>query len=702
MKKLIETSLPLEQLNQLSITEKVGKGHPWNLHLWWNRSPIAASTELLKAVLTDADGKMPQEMSPLCDPFVGSGSLVLAAETLGLNVQAGDLNGVAALITKAAGEIPSRFVEQKAVNPQGTSLVYKGIEGLMGDIRYYGTRLKEKVQKQLSAYYPEKVYAWVWVRTMSCPNPACGIDVPLGNSFILSQRKGREYWAEPAYDQKQLHFKIHQGICPDGKETNKHGSRGSRFQCPVCGTLTKDEEVKHAGKQGNMHTCLMAVVQETENGRIYLEPDASQLAIARDFLPPDMPGGTISSNTRWFSTPEYGFKDYADLYTGRQAKLLTSLCVALPTIQEEVKQDALRAGWSDDNQPLARDGRGALAYSEAIRVYLALVISKLANFQSTLCTWDHRNGNIRAAFNRQALPMTWTFAEGNPFGHATGNYDSLLKQVSEALSRVPLGVSATVNVCDARKSLYPQDAILFTELPYYDNVGYGDLSDYFYIWLRRCLRGIYPELFASILSLKHELSSVSLPYSGDTGEAKAQYEQDVAQLFTEFYPAASITFPSVVFFRYSTEDENAIYGQGEKAALSPLENLLQGILKAGFAVTAIWPARTEKVRKNDSQRIAVVFRKDMNRLSKTTRRSFIQTLKRDLPVLLEKAFQDVAMEDWRITGLGFGLQILGHFTQVMNADGSTIGIHDTLQLIAQEVDIFREEKGVETPSMKEG
>ena len=158
----------------------------------------------------------------------------------------------------------------------------------------------------------------------------------------------------------------------------------------------------------------------------------------------------------------------------------------------------------------------------------------------------------------------------------------------------------------------------------------------------------------------------------------------------------------MVFFRYSTEDENAIYGQGEKAALSPLENLLQGILKAGFAVTAIWPARTEKVRKNDSQRIAVVFRKDMNRLSKTTRRSFIQTLKRDLPVLLEKAFQDVAMEDWRITGLGFGLQILGHFTQVMNADGSTIGIHDTLQLIAQEVDIFREEKGVETPSMKEG
>lgn len=702
MKKLIETGLPLEKLNQLSVTEKVGKGHPWNLHLWWNRSPIAASTELLKAVITDADGKVPQELPTLCDPFAGSGSMVLAAEKLGLNVLAGDLNGVAALVTKAEGKIPSRFAGQKAVNPQATSLVYKGTEGLIEDIRYYGTRLKEKVQKQLSAYYPERVYAWVWVRTMPCPNPACGAEMPLGNSFILSQLKGRAYWTEPAYDQKQLYFKIHQGICPEGKETNKHGSRGSRFQCPVCGTLTKDAEVKNAGRQGKIHACLMAVVQETENGRIYLEPDASQLAIARGALSHEMPGGAISSNTRWFSTPEYGFKDYAELYTGRQAELLTSFCEALPTIRAEVKQDALQAGWSDDNQPLSQNGRGALAYSEAISVYLALVISKLANFQSTLCTWDHRKGNIRAAFNRQALPMTWTFAEGNPFGHATGNYDSMLKQVSEALSQVPLGVSATVNICDARKFPYPQDAILFTELPYYDNVGYGDLSDYFYIWLRHCLQGIYPELFASILSLKHELSSVSLPYSGDTGEAKAQYEKDVAQLFTDFYPAASTAFPSVVFFRYSAEDENAIYGQMEKNTSSPLENLLQGILKAGFAVTAIWPARTEKVRKNDSQRIAVVFRKDMERLSKITRRSFIQNLKRELPGLLEIAFQNVDREDWRIAGLGFGLQILGHFTQVMNADGSTMVIHDALQLIAQEVDIFREEKGVETPSMKEG
>ncbi|MBM6732434.1 DUF1156 domain-containing protein [Megasphaera stantonii] len=689
--KQIEISLSLEQLNQLAV-EKVTRIHPWNLHLWWNRSPIMASAKLLKAVLTDEDGILPQAMPTVCDPFAGSGSLVLAAELLGFSVQAGDLNGVAALITKAGGEIPSCFAGAQAVNPAATTLPYKGTEGLREDVQYYGKRLEAIVQKQLTSYYPPEAYAWVWIRTMPCPNPACGCSLPLGNSFILSELKEREYWAEPVYEDGELHFRIHQGTCPEEYKTNKHGSRGSRFQCPRCGTLTKDQDVKAAGQQGKMQVQLMAVVTKSENGRSYAAADATQLAAA-SVLVSDAPlSGAISHNTRWFSTPEYGLKNYADLYTPRQLKLLSTFCDTLPTVLAEIKKDAVQSGMLDDTVPLAKWGQGALAYSQAIGVYLALTISKLANFQSTLCTWDHRTGNVRAAFNRQALPMTWVFAEGNPFGKATGNYDSVLRQVAEALCQVPQGHPAVVTVGDARQFPYPQDAILFTELPYYDHVGYSDLSDYFYLWLRRCLGKIYPELFSSILSLKNELSSVVMPFTGEPASIKEQYEKDVAQLFTDFYPAAAMELPSVVFFRYGHEDEAIITGNKEPEGLSPLENLLNGIIQAGFTVTAIWPVPTEKIKKADSKRIAVVFRKQKSRFPWTTRRGFIQTVKRELGELLTKGCQNVEKEDQFLVGLGFGLQVLGSFSSVVNADGTIMRIHDALQIIAQEVVVYQEKE----------
>lgn len=693
--KQIETSLSLKQLKQLA-AENVTKSHPWNLHVWWNRSPILASAELLKAVLTDEDGSLPPTLPTVCDPFAGSGSLVLAAEMLGLPVQAGDLNGVAALITKAGGEIPARFAGVKAVNPEVEALIYKGTDGLREDVQYYGKRLEAIVQKQLAPYYPPTTYAWVWIRTMPCPNPACGCSLPLGNSFILSELKGREYWAEPVYEDGKLHFQIHQGICPEDHKTNKHGSRGSRFQCPHCGTLTKDQEVKAAGQQGKMSAMLMAVVTKSESGRTYAVADAEQLAAASVPVQEDFLSGAISRNTRWFSTPEYGLKNYADLYTPRQLKLFSTFCDALPTVLAEIKKDAIQVGMPDDTVPLAQEGRGVLAYSQAIGVYLALTISKLANFQSTLCTWDHRRGNVRAAFNRQALPMTWVFAEGNPFGQATGNYNSLLHQVAEALCQVPLGYPAVVTTSDARQFPYPQQAILFTELPYYDHVGYSDLSDYFYLWLRRCLGKIYPELFSSILSLKNELSSVVLPFTKEPALIKEQYEKEVAQLFTDFYPFAATDIPSVVFFRYGAADEAAITSNDGEESLSPLENLLNGIIKAGFVVTAIWPVPTEKIRKVDSRRIAVVFRKQQSRLPRTTRRGFIQMVKRKLGGLLKKGCQDVEKEDQFLVGLGFGLQILGSFASVMNADGTVMGIHDALQLIAQDVIVYQEEDA-ETP-----
>ena len=441
MKKLIETALPLRVLSQSATSDKARKGHPGNIHLWWNRSPIDSSAALLMAAVLNSnieelgtkikeleniavgETPLPIKMNHLpvvCDPFSGFGGLTIAAQKTGLDIYASDLNAMATLLTKAVAEVPSRFVNCRPINPQKENKMFFGIEGLASDVDYYGNLLKKETHQKIGEHYKDvqiteteksPVYAWVWVRTMKCPNPACGCQMPMASSYILSKQKGREFWAEPEIIDKKVRFKIHQGMCPPGKESNKHGSNGSKFQCPACGEITKDEYVKASSKSGDLHMQMMAVSVLTKEGRVFVEPDDG-LVVAADVPAVEiLPLGSLPDNTRWFSPPGFGITEYADLYTKRQLLLLTTLCDLIPTIQKIAYEDALVSGMSEDALPLKDSGDGALAYSQAISLYLALVIGKLANFQSTVCTWDNRTGNVRAAFMRQALPMTWVFAE---------------------------------------------------------------------------------------------------------------------------------------------------------------------------------------------------------------------------------------------------------------------------------------------------
>lgn len=723
MKKLIEMALPLKKLSSSSMGEKAHKGHPGNMHLWWHRSPVDASTALLKAVIEnassyeqqtmdfnlaiqaeqDAIAKTDTEATPrigtdkypiICDPFSGFGGLAIAAQKAGLNVQAGDLNAVATLLTKAATEIPSRFADARAVNPASERKMYFGAEGLATDVEYYGGVLKKHAEKALSNNYPEmdisgkklQVYSWIWVRTMECPNPACRCQMPMATSYVLSKLKGKEYWAEPVVEENDLRFVIHQGICPEGKETNKHGSNGSKFQCPVCGTITKDEEVKAAGKNGRLNIQLMAVSVLTQDGRIFVEPDDDQRKAAMVAIPEDTPIGAIPINSRWFSPPGFGLTEYADIYTPRQLLLLTTFCNLIPKIIEQATADALAMGMAPEEEGLNNGGNGALAYGQAIGVYLALAIGKMVNFQSTICTWDNRNGNVRAAFTRQAMPMTWVFAEGNPFSSATGNFDSMLKSVYESVARLYTGGSAVVQQDNATTMQFPPDSILFTELPYYDNVGYSDLSDYFYIWLRKCLRDVYPELFKKVVTSKEELASIPEHYHGDAVAAVKAYRTGIEQLCCHFYAAASEEYPSVIFYEYSDQDEKSIEAIERVNDLSPLEYLLHSLMKEGFMISGIWPIRTEKPNPCfKSFRIAVIFRKKSAESHNITRRVAINTLKRELPGMLDIAFrEDIDELDKPVSALGLGLSVLTRYRKVLNADGSEMDIHDALQLIWHE------------------
>ncbi|MCD7717396.1 MAG: DUF1156 domain-containing protein [Lachnospiraceae bacterium] len=723
-RKIIETALPLKALSVSAMGDKAHKGHPGNMHLWWNRSPVDSSAALLAADILDdpadeEDEKRKQISAELCqiaggkgnlsavqnlekppvvcDPFSGFGGLTIAAQKVGLQVQAGDLNAVACLLTKAAAEIPARFLNEKAVHPDAENKFYFGAEGLAADVAHYGKWLRDAVEYKMKDEYPPvqipgtkeeaPAYAWIWVRTMKCPNPACGCRMPLAGSYVLSKTAGHEYWAEPEILDKKIRFQIHQGICPKEKETNKHGSAGAKFQCPVCGEITKDEFVKKTGKEGGLEIQLMAVCVQTKDGRMYVEPDQRQMDAAKTLLPDELPIGSLPNNTRWFSPPGFGLTEYTDLYTPRQLLLMTTLCDLLPEVMSQVSEDAIAAGMTEDKVPLSEGGTGAYAYGQAVGVYLALVIGKLANFQSSICTWDNRKGNIRAAFTRQAIPMAWVFGEGNPFSTVTGNFNTMLQNVVESVAGLSAAVPAKVEQANAVTMEFPKDSVLFTELPYYDNVGYADLSDYFYIWLRRCLKNVYPQLFEKVVTSKEELSSIPEHFDGDSAEAVREYQNGIRRMLQNFHQAAAEEYPSVLFFEYSKQDEEAIRSDGKMEKMTPFEQLLDSMIQAGFMVTGVWPVRTEKANPRfDSVRIAVVFRKKKEDAQGATRRGFINTMKRELPGMLDISFsEDIEDEDKPIAGLGSGLSIFTGYKKVINADGSDMSIHDALCLIHQEI-----------------
>ena len=701
MRKKIEGSFPLKEVNQLTMAERTKKGHPGNIHLWWNRSPMESSVKLLEAMLED---ELPGKAEPdgsfdvtIVDPFSGSGCLTLAATRSGFPVVAGDINSVAVVITKAVAEVPHRFIDQRPVAPNAEIRMYHGLSGLAEDVRCYGEWVINQAGKKLEPFYPDalqsnengkQVYAWLWTRTAPCPNPACNCAMPLSSSYIISKLKGREYYAQPKITEGCLSFEVLPGAPEFAVNGNKIGKHGAQFQCPSCGSITSDSYVKNIGLAGKLSIRLMAVSYETGDGRVYEAAENEQITAADTAdcvlsLNADLP-----DNTRWFSPPLFGLKTYADLYIPRQLLLMNTLFDLIGEAQEQCRKDALASGLTDDNLSLEDDGKGALAYSQAIALYLSLAVSKMANYQSEICTWDNRNGNIRAAFTRQAIPMTWTFGEGNPFSSVTGNIKTMLADVVSTVKKLDEYASAKVLKANALEFPFPQQSILFTELPYYDYVGYSDLSDYYYVWLRLGLKGIFPRLFEQMVSSKEELSSIPEHYGGDAAYAVEVYDEGIHRLFQNFRSAATKDYPSVVFFEFSKQDEammSAISDKGEFP--THWENLLNAMIQANFQITATLPLRTQMPNDSyDTFRMAIVFRPREDDAPETIRRSLVAELKRELPDILQKHFEaDVELYDRPYVGMGCGLSLFSRYARVINADGSNMSLRDALRAIWTEV-----------------
>ena len=759
IKKLIEVALPLEKINAESAREKsIRHGHPSTLHLWWARRPLAAARAVIWSSLVDDPSSHPEKFPTekeqnrerqrlfhiledlvvwensndervleaakaeilkstngnppeLLDPFAGGGAIPLEAQRLGLKAHAHDLNPVAVMINKAMIEIPSRFAGRAPVNPDAQishiGHTWSRAQGLAEDVRYYGEWMKEEAFKRIGHLYPKvkvpreqgggeaTVIAWIWARTVKCPNPACGCEMPLASSFVLSKKKGKEAWVKPIPDGQCIRFEVQSGKCPKERESNKTGRSGS-FKCPVCGTNTNPDYVRQESLEHRMDSQLMAVVAEGKKGRIYCSPTGEQVFAARVDKPENCPAGSMSDDKRAITPPTYGVTEFEGLFTNRQLVALTTFSELVAEAQQKAEADAIAAGMADDHLPLCNGGQGARAYGESVGVYLAFVLDKMTDYHSSICSWHNSGEKMRNTFGRQAIPMVWDYAEANPFCSSSGSYDNMLDWITRCIPEFPTAQTAEVGQFDAQRDCGLRDIMVSTDPPYYDNIGYADLSDFFYVWLRQSLRNTYPELFSTMLVPKVE-ELVAIPYRHEDSKEKAKifFEGGMLSACKQMYLYAREDIPVTIYYAYKQSDSDV-----DGTASSGWETMLRSIVEAGFTITGTWPMRTElanRTRGNGSNALAssivLVCRKRPADAPQVTRRNLINLLRRELrPALKQLQDSNIAPVDLAQSAIGPGMGVFSRFKQVLEADGRPMSVRSALKIINEEIDLYFNEQ----------
>jgi putative DNA methylase len=660
---------------------------------------------------------------PAYDPFAGGGSIPLEAQRLGLEAHASDLNPVAVLINKALIEIPPKFRDSPPTNPADRVRAklesWKGAQGLAADVRYYGQWMRDEAFKQIGHLYPKvelpqdlgggeaTVIAWLWARTVQCPNPACGCRMPLVRSFQLSTKKGKEAWVEPVIDRSVtppiigFEVKTGEGEVPESPKN----ARGANFNCLACGQPTEGKHIKAEGIANRMGAQLMAIVAEGKGGRIYLPPMLEHTTVADSAEPTWYPDGQISDDRRSMFTPLYGLTHFHHLFTPRQLVALSTFSDLVGEALKKAVADAIDAGLPNDDIPLNDGGTGARAYGEAIGTYLGFAVDRSVDRNSTICSWDcsPKMEALRNTFARQAIPMTWDFAEGNTFSNSSGNWMNNIEWTSKVIVNSPCGINGLSSQNDAvSTSKNCGNRIISTDPPYYDNIGYADLSDFFYVWLRRSLQSVYPDIFKTVLVPK-EMELVATPYrfGGSKQKAQAFFEEGLGKAFSRMYETSHPGYPTTVYYAFKqSEVESNSEGKEESISSTGWETMLEGLIKADFSIGGTWPMRSEMSNRmvasgNNAlaSSIVLVCRPRPTDAPKATRRQFTSELKRELPPALRLLQQgNIAPVDLAQASIGPGMAIYSKYAAVLEADGSPMRVRAALQLINQILDEYLTEQ----------
>ncbi len=760
IKKLIEVALPLEAINAESAYEKMpGIGpHPRGIHHWWSRKPTATARAVLWASLVDDPSSHPElfpteeaqamerqrlhtllatlvkwensnnedilnearaeirkymgeEPLTFLDPFAGGGSIPLEAQRLGLETHAHDLNPVAVMINKAMIEIPPRFAGQASVNSEARSRIdrdrsWRGVAGLAEDVRYYGEWMKQEACRRIGHLYPKvqippaqgggeaTVITWKWARTVKCPNPACACEMPLARSFVLSKKKGKEAWIEPQFEGGKVTYAVHLG----GKSKIEGTVNRQGAVCPCCGTAVPFSYIREQGKSGAMSAQMMAVVAEGKNGRIYLSPDLIQEEATAVLRPETYPDGELFGKAA-VNVPLYGMRGFADLFTPRQLTALTTFSDLVAEAQAKATQDALASGMADDGKGLDEGGCGATAYGQAVGVYLAGAVDRLADFSTSVSHWSISNEKAMNLFSKQAIPMTWDFPETNILGDSVGGFSPIIQYIAKCINKLHTTSNSGYAIqYDAQSDCNLRNIVISTDPPYYDNISYADLSDFFYIWMRRSLKNTYPRLFRTVLVPKaEELVATPYRFGGSKEKARDFFEDGMAKTCQQLNKYAREDVPVTIYYAYKQSEAD---GDGSTTASTGWETILSAVINSGFAITGTWPLKTEQAYRSVSMNsnalassIVLVCRKRPENAPSITRRNFLAELKRELRVALKKLqSSNIAPVDMAQAAIGPGMGVYSRYAGVLEADGSSMTIRSALQVINAELDAYLTEQ----------
>lgn len=738
-RKLIEVALPLEVINREAERDTPKRSnHPWRMHFWWARRKLATARAVLFAQLVDDPSSRPDlfptiddqrlererlhrlieslvdwdnarderilaaarkeieastgsNLPTILDPFAGGGSIPLEAQRLGLDTYASDLNPVAVLINKALIEIPRRFNGHPPVFP-GLADAQMGewqrARGLAADVRAYGDWIQQRALERVGYAYPKAegrlVTAWVWARTVHCPNPGCQIPMPLVKSWLLAKKRTRKVFIVPSVargeDEKlRVCYRVSDEAreLPEDADEGTVGRRGAK--CISCGTAVPLSYIREEGRAKRLGQQLMALIVAGDRRREYVSPTSEHEMAATITPPDDTISGSIGHYPRDLKAPTYGLTEFRDLFTGRQLLIATTLSDLVTEAHARVIADG-----------------GSREYADAVATYLALALSRGTDYQSNLTTWQNQNEQIRNVFARQAIPMAWDFIEVNALGTGAGTWNSQVELGAQALEGLICDSEAQVHQQPAQAAS-KQDMVLSTDPPYYDNVEYAELANFFYVWLRRTLRNVHPDLFSTLLSPKDdELVANEYRQAGKAG-AKQFFEQGFRQIFQNARQVASNKFPITVYYAFKQSESDP-----EGRTSSGWETLLEGMIQSGWTITSTWPFRTETASRMLAQgknvlssSIVLSLRPRVDDAPVTDRRGFISAIEGELPGALRKLQQgQIAPVDLPQAAIGPGMAVFSRYSAVLEPDGARMSVRSALARINEILDqVLNEQEG---------
>lgn len=666
----------------------------------------------------------PNKLPAFHDPFAGGGAIPLEAQRLGLEAYASDLNPVAVMINKAMIEIPPKFADRAPIGPipngesDDCANDWKGAQGLAEDVRRYGYWMREEAKKRIGHLYPQveitkemakgrpdlkpyigkklTVIAWLWARTVKSPNPQFSdVDVPLVSSFILSSKKGKEAYVKPIVEGTSWRLSVKTGKPPKEAELGTTAGKRKAFRCLMSGAPVDYDYIREFGKKNGLGQRMFAVVLDGPKGRVYVDATPEMEKVALSAKPTWRPTTKLPDNPRDFKTPNYGLNTYGELFTDRQLVALNTFSDLVKDAQARATADAKAAGWEDDGKPLCEGGAGATAYGDAMAVYLTFVLDKAANYWSSICTWHVKAEKLKSTFGRQAIPMAWDYTECNPLGDSSGNWIGHLNFTCEAIDNFPSSGIGSVSQADAQTQGLSSYKLVSTDPPYYDNIGYADLSDFFYVWMRRCLKDVWPNLFAGMQVPKAE-ELVATPYRhGGKEQAETFFLDGMTATMHNLSEKASAAFPTTIYYAFKqSETDNA------GTSNAGWETFLEALINAGFLITGTWPMRTELtsgLKASDNvlaSSIVLVCRKRSEDAETVSRAQF----NRELRAVMFDALEDMTNVEGTRTGIaavdlaqaaiGPGMGVYSKYAAVLKSDGSKLSVHEAMIEINKEVDRF--------------